>query len=350
MLGSSAATTTVTGADSRAAGGCVQRVGEVAVRGHAVVPVGGADVLGALRVQLPELGVAAVGAEPRGDLGVAPPGQLGDGGAPAGGVAEQLGAEEHPPHVARPRSWSRRAVATANAVPEEWPQSRTPGQPARGDLGDDLLDHLRPSARTARCSRGQVVTGQLDGVHRQPAAAQRAGHRLEVHRVAAGVGEADQRTGLRTGRLRQRLQQPGRAARRRPSISAARSASTGWRVTSLSDTARSRAIASFTADSDVPPRSKKWSRRPIWSCGIPSTFAHAAASRCSVGVRGAIVVVLDDVELGGERRQRLPVDLAVGGQRQALLPVERPTAPCSRAATRPAGRAARRPRAAARPA
>jgi hypothetical protein len=45
-------------------------------------------------------------------------------------------------------------------------------------------------------------------------------------------------------------------------------------------------IASFTADSDVPPRSKKWSCRLIWSAGMPRTFAHAAASRCSVGVLG----------------------------------------------------------------
>ena len=58
-------------------------------------------------------------------------------------------------------------------------------------------------------------------------------------------------------------------------------------MTSLRDTARSRAMASCTADSDVPPRSKKWSRRPIWSCGTPSTSAQAAASRSSVGVPGA---------------------------------------------------------------
>ena len=66
------------------------------MRGHAVVPVGGADVLGALLVQLAEV---AVGAQPGGDLGVAPPGQLGDGGAPGAGVAEQLRAEEHPPDI-----------------------------------------------------------------------------------------------------------------------------------------------------------------------------------------------------------------------------------------------------------
>ena len=58
-------------------------------------------------------------------------------------------------------------------------------------------------------------------------------------------------------------------------------------VRSLREKARSRLTASFTADNEVPPRSKKWSSRPICSCGMPSTFAHAAASRCSVGVRGA---------------------------------------------------------------
>ena len=56
---------------------------------------------------------------------------------------------------------------------------------------------------------------------------------------------------------------------------------------SLRDTARSRAMASCTADSEVPPRSKKWSRRPIWSCGMLSTPAQAAASRRSAGVEGA---------------------------------------------------------------
>ena len=43
------------------------------------------------------------------------------------------------------------------------------------------------------------------------------------------------------------------------------SARIGCSAMSLRDTARFRAIASFTAESDVPPRSKKWSRRPIWS-------------------------------------------------------------------------------------
>ena len=80
---------------------------------------------------------------------------------------------------------------------------------------------------------------------------------------------------------------------------------------SLSDTARSRAIASFTAESDVPPRSKKWSRLPIWSSRMPSTCAHAAARRRSVGVLGA---------LGIRRRPRraLPAS-AVSAFRSILL-------------------------------
>ena len=186
------------------------------------------------------------------------------------------------------------------------------------------------------------MPGQLDGVHREPAAAQRVGHRPEVHRVAAGVGEADQARPAAAGRLRR-----GPAAARRcrsalPSISAARSASTGWRVMSLSDTARSSATASFTADSDVPPRSKKWSRRPICSTGTPSTVAHAAASRCSVGVAGRLVRPRPR-----RRRARRPAPvsaflsillLAVSGS--AVPPVERRRAPCSRAARRRAARAA----------
>src|SRR5690606_10298699 len=67
----------------------------------------------------------------------------------------------------------------------------------------------------------------------------------------------------------------------------ARSASTGWRTMSFSDTARSSTTTSFTADSDVPPRSKKSSCRPTSSGATPSTPAQAAASRRSVGVRGA---------------------------------------------------------------
>ena len=59
---------------------------------------------------------------------------------------------------------------------------------------------------------------------------------------------------------------------------AARSARTGVRVMSFSDTTRSSAIASFTAVSDVPPRSKKSSRRPIRRPARRGPGAHAAAS------------------------------------------------------------------------
>ena len=58
------------------------------------------------------------------------------------------------------------------------------------------------------------MTGQLDRVHRQTTAPQCLGHRLEVHRVAAGVRKAHEGAGLRTIRFRpirfrQGLQQLG---------------------------------------------------------------------------------------------------------------------------------------------
>ena len=82
-----------------------------------------------------------------------------------------------------------------------------------------------------------------------------------------------------------------------PSIRAARSARTGWRVTSVRDTARSSVMASLTADRDEPPQSKKkWSCRPIWSSGVPRTFAQAAASLCSVAVVGRVEDLVGDVE------------------------------------------------------
>src|SRR5206468_12950661 len=46
------------------------------------------------------------------------------------------------------------------------------------------------------------------------------------------------------------------AARTLSSTSVARSARIGWSVRSLKDTARSSVIASLSADSEVPPRSK----------------------------------------------------------------------------------------------
>ncbi len=97
----------------------IQDLGEIAVRRHVVVAVRGTDMLGAFRVQLTELGVAAVRAQPRGDLGVAASAELGDGGAPVRRGTEQLRAKEHPlAPWSRARS-SRRAVSTAKAVPDE---------------------------------------------------------------------------------------------------------------------------------------------------------------------------------------------------------------------------------------
>ena len=125
-------------------------------------------MLGALRIQLAELGVAAVRAQPRGDLGVAPPGQLGDGGAPFGGVTEQLRAEEHPldvhPALLQLPGRLHGERGARGVAPQQ-----DPGQASRGDLGDDLLDHLR-HRRERLALGGHVVTGQLDGVDRQPAA------------------------------------------------------------------------------------------------------------------------------------------------------------------------------------
>jgi hypothetical protein len=63
-----------------------QGVGETAVRGHAVVPVGGADLFGAPCLQLTESGVTAGRVQLRGDLGIAPLGQRHGGGAPFGGI------------------------------------------------------------------------------------------------------------------------------------------------------------------------------------------------------------------------------------------------------------------------
>ena len=53
-----------------------QGVGEIAVRGQAVVPVRGSDMLSALRVQLTKLGVAAVRAQVGDYLSAALPSQL----------------------------------------------------------------------------------------------------------------------------------------------------------------------------------------------------------------------------------------------------------------------------------
>ena len=110
----------------------------------------------------------------------------------------------------------------------------------------------------------------------------------------------------------------GQAAERW-SIMAASSANTGWRVISLSDTARRVAMASCTAVRDMPPRSKKW------SCRLDPVDRHLEHLREGgrqhlLGGRGGrpgfVAVALG--ELGGDRPQRFRVDLAVRGERQAL--------------------------------
>src|SRR3954465_3193492 len=54
----------------------VRGVGEIEACGYEVVPIGGTDVLGALRTQFAEFGVAAVRAQPCGNLSIAAPTQL----------------------------------------------------------------------------------------------------------------------------------------------------------------------------------------------------------------------------------------------------------------------------------
>ena len=58
----------------------------------------------------------------------------------------------------------------------------------------------------------------------------------------------------------------------------------------MSDTARWSATTSFTADSEVPPSSKKESCLLIRSGVVPRTAAQASASRCSVAVRASVGV------------------------------------------------------------
>ena len=179
------------------------------------------------------------------------------------------------------------AVSTANAAPDEWPHRHDPGQ---------ATPVISATTCSTICARGRERLARRRPGRDRAARRRRPPARCRAARwpSAGSSPRCRRRRGSTPGhrawrvspRFRQRLQQPGRRWVR-PSSSAARSARTGWRVTSLSDTARSRAIASFTADSEVPPQSKKWSCRPIWSCGMPSTFAQAAASRRSVGVRGA---------------------------------------------------------------
>jgi len=76
----------------------VQDFGEISVCGHAVMPVRGTDMLGAFRVQLAEPGIAAVRAQPRGDLRITAFADLGDRSAALRRGTQQLRAEKHPRH------------------------------------------------------------------------------------------------------------------------------------------------------------------------------------------------------------------------------------------------------------
>ena len=123
---------------------------------------------GALSVELAEFGVAPVTAQLRGELGVAPPGEPGDGGAPAVGGAGQLRGQEHPldacPALLQ-RPGRRHGERGARGVT---PQHH-PGQAPSGDLRDDP-GHHRSQRRERLGAGGQVVAGQLDRVDRDPAA------------------------------------------------------------------------------------------------------------------------------------------------------------------------------------
>ena len=116
------------------------------------------------------------------------------------------------------------------------------------------------------------------------------------------------------------VRQPGSPGRR-PSMSSARSVSTGWRVMSLSEISRLSAMAILTAEIEVPPRSKKLSMSADLVAGYPEDGGPDGASRCSVGVPAT----RPPRRRGRVRRprgERLLADLAVGGQGQAVAPVE----------------------------
>ncbi len=208
-----------------------------------------------------------------------------------------------------PASSSSRATATASAAPDEWPHNSTPDSPCRP---------ISPTTCSASAERGAkgsapVATGSCPGnstaytTGPPPGNDRASGWKLTAfppacgkHTRAPARPSADRDSvwsntlpsvpaaGAPPGRLSPSGgSTPAGVRPERSSTSAARSTSTGQRVTSFRETVRSRAIASRTAASEVPPRSKKWSSRPTRSRGTPSTWAQAAASRCSVGVAGA---------------------------------------------------------------
>src|SRR4029450_5128817 len=115
-----------------------QSLGEIAVCRQAVVPVRGSDMLGALCIQLAELGVATVRAQIGDDISVAPLSQLGDAGAPVGSVTEQLRSKEHVldfyPAVRQLFGCFRGEGGAGRVSPQQ-----NLLQTTRGDFSNDLL-------------------------------------------------------------------------------------------------------------------------------------------------------------------------------------------------------------------
>ena len=173
------------------------------------------------------------------------------------------------------------------------------------------------------------MPGQLDGVHRHPAAPQRPGHRLEVHRVPARVREADQRAGRDTVGFRETLQQPRARL-------ADRSRGPGPAVDQRGQVGQHRVPGDVLERDRLPQRDRQLhgrQRRPtaVEEVVEPADLVVGDPEHGGVGGRqpplgrGARRVswLVDDLQLGGERRQRLRVDLAVRGERQLVPPVER---------------------------
>ena len=134
----------------------VKGVDQVAVRGHAVVPVAAPTCSARCSVQLTETVSPPSAISSGGDLGVAAPGQLDDGGAPGGRVAEQLRAEEHPPDArpARPAASCRlhgergtRGVAPQQDLGQAAPVISA-GDLARPPAPSTRRLVLRPAARS----------------------------------------------------------------------------------------------------------------------------------------------------------------------------------------------------------
>ncbi|CAK7282745.1 hypothetical protein SGPA1_20720 [Streptomyces misionensis JCM 4497] len=291
---------------------------EVVVRGHAVVPVGGADVLGVRLVQLGEFGVAAVRGEPGRDLGVAESAEFRDGRGPLLGGAEELGADEHPgdPHAPvreAPGGLDRRRGSRGVA-----PQHH-PGQSARDDLRADLLGDLRDRGERLLV-RGHVVARQVHREDGEPAVRERARQRPEVDRVAARVGEAHQRV-LAAVPVGERLQQlpvpAGRAVQQGGQVGEDRGAG---------DVLEGHRPLQRDAELDRGQRGAAGLEEVVGAADLFGGYAQhrrpgrrepplGRAERRLPGLRHGRRGLL------GQGGQRLAVDLAVGGQRQGVLPV-----------------------------